>query len=948
MWGAGLAPYQERVLADLRALIPAAPEGGAGPTVLDAGCGDGALTNRLRDLCTITGMDRSRTALAHLECPGVVGSVDAMPFADRAFRVVMCNDTMEHLPDAVHDRAAAELGRVASDRVIVTVPWREVLGAARTRCADCGASYHINHHARSYGHRELAGLLGEGWRCTAVVHSGLDVTTIERAQQLLRAELGWHIRWDLAMCPACGSGRSISGEPHEHAALINELAETLADRVAREEPGRNEAVGVYDRAGEPCPDGPRLVAVEAGVVRELGGAVDEDASGLLIRGVWDGRGRVGVAWGVQGVRHLLTDPQEAADGGWRLPAWFRPEVLGGQASAVEGIATGAALLAAAAERRRLIVDNQNLRALADQRRSSEAEISERLAAATARCADALRSAHVSSEEASRQRAEIAKLRRETERSAVFTGSLLAELDRLRSDNETLMRSESDMREHVRFAEEQTALVRDRLAEVEASAAYTHRLATDRWFRYRVRIKRLGHGGLMGRAALRDLLLAQAEPRTTDPGWAKEREGRRSFVMLCHDQRIDRRIIHQAQALLGAGWAGRVIAMSFDQNDTLDTVDGVPVHRIGLARLVPDCPAYFAYHGRQRWVNWLAVGHGTLSKVNEAWYHRALRWRYRGKTVAHPLPFDHAYRAAARAYPADLIVAHDLPAVRAAVETGREQGARVVYDAHELYSEQRGFAKPQKRLLDDAERTWGPACDAVITVSRSFGDLMERKSGIRDIRVIRNVTNRRAASDRRGRVFHERLGLDPDARVVLFQGSIVPDQNLHTLVEGFVDAGLDRTHLVFLGPTNTATEADLKQRAGQALGRSVHFLEPVGQDVLLGYTESAHFGVIPYLPYDLNCRYCMPNKLFEYIQAGLPVLASDLVEIRGVLEGAGGGGMLADLSSTEKMGAALRAMFARDLDRDRAVLLEAAKELCWERERERYLEIIEEVMAGARV
>jgi len=455
--------------------------------------------------------------------------------------------------------------------------------------------------------------------------------------------------------------------------------------------------------------------------------------------------------------------------------------------------------------------------------------------------------------------------------------------------------------------------------------------------------RIGRGPWQSRSDFVESVRSQAEPTVVDHAWDREAAGGRSFVMLCHDQRIDRRIVHQARALIDAGWTGKIVAMSFDGADHLDEEAGIPVHRIGLDRLVPDCGVYWAYRNRARWSARLNVGTGALGRVNQKLYHVMLRRRYRGTSVAHPMPFDLAYEAAGNRYSADLIVAHDLPAVKAAVRLGEAHNSKVIYDAHELYPEQRGFSPVQKRMLDDAERELAPKCDRVITVSRSFGEFIQKKSGVERTDVIRNVTNRHQASPTRGRVFHDKLNLPETASVVLFQGSIVGDQNLHTLVEGFVKLARPDSHLVFLGPRNEEVAADLRRRAGPMLGHTVHFMDPVGQDVLLRHTESAHFGVIPYLPYDLNCRYCMPNKLFEYIQAGLPVLASDLKEIRGVLEDAGGGGTLGDLETPEGVAHALAAMFERALERDRAILLEAARRLCWEVEQERYLDIVSEVM-----
>ena len=59
--------------------------------------------------------------------------------------------------------------------------------------------------------------------------------------------------------------------------------------------------------------------------------------------------------------------------------------------------------------------------------------------------------------------------------------------------------------------------------------------------------------------------------------------------------------------------------------------------------------------------------------------------------------------------------------------------------------------------------------------------------------------------------------------------------------------------------------------------------PVSTTFLLDYTASADIGLLLYDNSSLNHKYCMPNKLFEYMMAGLPVLVSNLQEIKKIVE-----------------------------------------------------------------
>ena len=111
--------------------------------VLDAGCGDGVVTNVLFDRgVDVTGVDISAEALGHVRAPTVRGSVDALPFDDRSFECVLAANVLEHLPAGMFERTLAELDRVAARYLLVSTPHEEDLVLAQTRCDRCETSFH--------------------------------------------------------------------------------------------------------------------------------------------------------------------------------------------------------------------------------------------------------------------------------------------------------------------------------------------------------------------------------------------------------------------------------------------------------------------------------------------------------------------------------------------------------------------------------------------------------------------------------------------------------------------------------------------------------------------------------------------------------------------------------------------------------------------------------------
>jgi SAM-dependent methyltransferase len=152
VWG-GFADDPDQV-AKLRHFRQMLPEGAR--TLLDVGCGDGALTNALAEDFEVTGVDLSEAALAHVRTTSVVASATDLPFGEDSFDVVLSSQVLEHLEDADYRRALSEMRRVARTHVLISVPYREDLGVRTLRCPRCGDRHHVWGHLRRFTIDSLA------------------------------------------------------------------------------------------------------------------------------------------------------------------------------------------------------------------------------------------------------------------------------------------------------------------------------------------------------------------------------------------------------------------------------------------------------------------------------------------------------------------------------------------------------------------------------------------------------------------------------------------------------------------------------------------------------------------------------------------------------------------------------------------------------------------------
>ncbi len=146
-------------------------------------------------------------------------------------------------------------------------------------------------------------------------------------------------------------------------------------------------------------------------------------------------------------------------------------------------------------------------------------------------------------------------------------------------------------------------------------------------------------------------------------------------------------------------------------------------------------------------------------------------------------------------------------------------------------------------------------------------------------------------------------IDPDAPIVLYLGGLMAGRGLEELVDAM--GRLPAAQLITLGDGVLA--APLRDRAVRRGTRLVQ-LAPVPPDLVESYAASATVGVSPIVPSCLNYRYSLPNKLFQYMAAGLPVVASDFPQVREVVEGSGSG-VLADTTRPAALAEAIGRVLA---------------------------------------
>lgn len=273
---------------------------------------------------------------------------------------------------------------------------------------------------------------------------------------------------------------------------------------------------------------------------------------------------------------------------------------------------------------------------------------------------------------------------------------------------------------------------------------------------------------------------------------------------------------------------------------------------------------------------------------------------------------------------DIIHCHDLNTLHIGVLIKlMGKGVRLIYDTHEFaindIPNQSWISIKIKYYL---EKFLIRHVDQVIVVSDSIANEYVKLYRIEKPNLVLNCplythTNKK-------NLFRKKFNIRENQRIFLYQGGLSKGRGIEMLIQAFISRQEDNCVLVCMG--YGVLEHMVKEH--EKSSNNIFFHPAVDQIELLEYTGSADIGLLFYEDSCLNHEYCSPNKIFEYIMAGLPVITANLFEMKRLVQSEGLG-LVVETNTVEGVKNAINEITKLNLSEFADKVQLASRKYCWE-------------------
>jgi len=287
---------------------------------------------------------------------------------------------------------------------------------------------------------------------------------------------------------------------------------------------------------------------------------------------------------------------------------------------------------------------------------------------------------------------------------------------------------------------------------------------------------------------------------------------------------------------------------------------------------------------------------------------------------------------------DLIFANDLDTLPAAFLAAKIRRKKIIYDTHEYFTETPELVHRPKvqAIWQKIENFIFPKLQVIITVNDSIAELYKKKYN-KNLQVVRNIPPTYIPPRLKTR---KELDLPENKHILILQGTgINKDRGAEEVLTAM--QYLQNCILLIIG-SGDVLPALQKMTKELKLENKVIFKTKMPFEELRQYTCNSDLGLAIDKDTNLNYHFSLPNKLFDYIHAGIPVLASDLPELKKIINRYDIGYFLQN-HDPKNIAATIEYIF-ENAERYKTVKSnteKAREKLCWENEEKNLLQIIQQ-------
>ena len=210
------------------------------------------------------------------------------------------------------------------------------------------------------------------------------------------------------------------------------------------------------------------------------------------------------------------------------------------------------------------------------------------------------------------------------------------------------------------------------------------------------------------------------------------------------------------------------------------------------------------------------------------------------------------------------------------------GCKLIYDSHELWSDSIHSIGKKKFLYKigrEFEKLLIKKTDAVITVNQSIADIMIQENKIPSINILRNMPSK---SKNNSTPDNFELGLPKCKFNLIYTGNVELGRGVAAVIEAFKSVHLD-VGLIILGRGSAYRNKMIEKVNTLKLDHRIKFINAVLPQEVVNVCKLTDAGVAPIKNMCKSYYLSLPNKIFEYIQAGIPVLSSDFPEMKRIID-----------------------------------------------------------------